>query len=112
MSKRAVFAAVLMAIVAGSLAGHLVRIYAGYRYGAPSAGGDTGSVVANLVNNPRTPNSGAMLFIFLGMGVVFLLDFGRFRVPWFPLHPAGYAVAMHFGVDYSWFGVLVAFLAN
>jgi hypothetical protein len=112
MSQRAVFAAVLLAIVAGSLAGHLVRIYAGYRYGAPSAGGDTASVVANLVNNPRTPNSVAMLFIFLGMGFVFLLDFVRFRVPWFPLHPAGYALAMNFGVDYYWFGLLVAFVVK
>jgi hypothetical protein len=112
MNQRGLFAAVLLAIVAGSLAGHLVRIYAGYRFGAPGAGGDTASVAANLISNPRTPNSVAMLFVFVGMGVVFLLDFVRFRVPWFPLHPAGYALAMNFGVDYYWFGLLVAFIVK
>src|SRR5437870_3924773 len=112
MSQRWLFAALLLAIVAGSIAGHLVRIYDGYRYGAPSAGGDTASVVTNLVNNPRTPNTVAMAFVFIGMGVVFLLDFMRFWLPWFPLHPAGYALAMNFGVDYYWFGLLVAFVVK
>jgi hypothetical protein len=98
--------------VAGSIAGHLVRIYTGYRDGAPSAGGDTASVAVNLVNNPRTPNGIAITFVFVGMGVVFLLDFLRFRLPWFPFHPAGYALAMNFGVDYYWFGLLVAFIVK
>jgi hypothetical protein len=112
MSQRGLFLAVLLAIIAGSLAGHLVRIYAGYRYGVGGAGGDTAAVVRNLVSTPRTPNTIAMLFVGLGMGVVFLLDFVRFRVPWFPLHPAGYALAMNFGVDYYWFGLLVAFIVK
>jgi hypothetical protein len=112
MSQRGLFAAVLLAIVAGSLAGHLVRIYAGYRYGAPRAGDDTASVVTNLVTTPRTPNQIAILFVFIGMAVVFLLDFARFRLPWFPFHPAGYALAMNFGVDYYWFGLLVAFIVK
>lgn len=112
MSQRGLFVALLLAIVAGSLAGHLVRIYAGYRYGAPSAGGDTASVVQNLVNTPRTPNSVAMAFVFVGMVVVFLLDVLRFRLPWFPFHPAGYALAMNFGVDYYWFGLLLAFVVK
>jgi hypothetical protein len=112
MSQRGLFLAILLAILAGSLAGHLVRIYAGYRWGAGGAGGDTAAVVQNLVGNPRTPNTIAMLFVGVGMGVVFLLDFVRFRVPWFPLHPAGYALAMNFGVDYYWFGLLVAFIVK
>jgi hypothetical protein len=112
MSQRGLFLSILLAIVAGSIAGHLVHIYLGYRDGAPNAGGDTAAVVADLVNKPRTPNSIAIFFIFVGMGVVFLLDFFRFRLPWFPLHPAGYALAMNFGVDYYWFGLLVAFIVK
>jgi hypothetical protein len=110
MNQRWLVVALLLAIVAGSIAGHLVRIYDGYRYGAAGAGGDTASVVTNLVTNPRSPNTVAMAFVFIGMGVVFLLDFLRFRLPWFPFHPAGYALAMNFGVDYYWFGLLVAFV--
>jgi hypothetical protein len=112
MSQRGLFVAILLAIVAGSIAGHIVHIYLGYHYGAPSAGGDTAAVVNDLVTKPRTANSIAIFFIFVGMGVVFLLDFVRFRVPWFPLHPAGYALAMNFGVDYYWFGLLLAFIVK
>ena len=39
-------------------------------------------------------------------GVVGLAFFG------FPLHPAGYALAMNFGVDYYWFGLLLALIVK
>jgi hypothetical protein len=41
-----------------------------------------------------------------------LLDFIRFRVPGFWLHPAGYALAMNFGVDYYWFGLLIVLIVK
>ena len=44
--------------------------------------------------------------------VVLGLNFLRFQVPWFPLNPMGYALAMNFGVDYYWFGLLVAFVVK
>src|SRR5262249_37779345 len=70
------------------------------------------AVVADLVHNPRIPNHVAMSFVGLGMGFVFLLNFLRFRLPWFPFHPMGYALAMNFGVDYYWFGLLLALVVK
>ena len=110
--QRALFWALVLAIVAGNLAAHGVRIYQGYRWGAPSAGYDTAQVAMDLLNNPRRPNATAMAFVGVGMGVVFGLNFLRFRFPWFPLNPVGYALAMNFGIDYYWFGMLVAFIVK
>jgi hypothetical protein len=53
-----------------------------------------------------------MLAVAAGFGVVMLLDTLRFRLPGFPLHPAGYALAMNFGVDYYWFGLLIALVVK
>jgi hypothetical protein len=107
-NQRVIFVAVLLAILAGSIDGHLTGLYRSYRWGARMAGSDIAGVVNELVTNPRAPNTTAMGMVGLGAGVVFLLNFVRFRVPWFPLNPMGYALSMNFGVDYYWFGMLVA----
>jgi hypothetical protein len=45
-----------------------------------------------------------------GFAIVMILDAIRFKFPGFPLHPAGYVLSMNYGVDYYWFGMLVALL--
>jgi hypothetical protein len=110
INQRALFIAILIATILGSVLGHLVYIYNGYRWGAQEAGGDTADVVAQLVNKPHPPNIVAILFVILGFAMVLLLDFIRFRVPAFPLHPVGYALAMNFGLDYFWFGLLIVWI--
>jgi hypothetical protein len=112
ISARGVFVALLVATVAGSVLGHLVRIYFGYRYTPGDSGGDTANVVATLTAIPRGPNLSAMLAVAGGFGFVLLLDALRFRLPGFPFHPAGYALAMNFGVDYYWFGLMIALVVK
>ncbi len=46
----------------------------------------------------------------LGFAIVMVLDLIRFRFPGFPLHPAGYWLSMNYGVDYYWFGLLLALI--
>lgn len=110
LNQRALFAALIIATIAGSVFGHLVYIYRGYRWGAPHAGGDTADVVSQLVGQHRSPNSVALAFIVIGFAFVLMLDFIRFRFPGFPLHPVGYALAMNFGLDYFWFGLIIVWL--
>jgi hypothetical protein len=43
-----------------------------------------------------------------GFATVMILDAIRFKFPGFPLHPAGYVLSMNYGVDYYWFGLLIA----
>ncbi len=107
ISPRAMFLAVVLATIAGSILGHLVKIYHGYRWTPGDSGGDTTDVVATLVDTPRPPNPTAMFAVAIGFMVVVGLDAIRFRFPGFPFHPAGYALGMNFGVDYFWFGLLI-----
>jgi hypothetical protein len=110
VSPRAVFLAILAATVLGSVLGHMVHIYLGYRFTPSDSAGDTTSVVTALQDVRKPANVTAMFAVFSGFIVVIALDFIRFRVPGFPLHPAGYALAMNFGVDYYWFGLLLVLI--
>ena len=110
ISQRALFLAIMLAVVIGSVMGHLFYIYKGYRWAAPSAGGDTAWVATTFIEQHRGPNPVAIAFVFIGFAFVLLLDFIRFRVPGFPLHPAGYALAMNFGLDYFWAGLIVVWI--
>lgn len=108
VDQRWMFVALWVAVVAGSLAAHTVRLYIGYRWGAPGDGWAQTGVVNDLLSKPRRPNPTAIGFVALGFAMVLGLNALRFRLPGFWLHPVGYALAMNFGVDYYWFGLLVA----
>jgi hypothetical protein len=112
VDQRAMFGAIVLATLAGSVLGHLIRIYLGYRWTPGDVGGDTAGVVAQLTDSPRPPNVAAIAAVALSFAFVLLLDVIRFRVPGFPFHPAGYALAMNFGVDYYWFGLLIVLLVK
>jgi hypothetical protein len=113
MSQRAMFGALVAAVLLGSAFGHLSHIYLGYRW-QPTAwpSSEVAGVVSSLQSTPRPPNPSAMGAVGAGFAVVMLLDFIRFRVPGFWLHPAGYALAMNFGVDYYWFGLLIVLIVK
>ncbi len=110
LNQRALFLAILVATIIGSVLGHCTYIYNGYRFAAKNQGGDAAGVVAQLIEAHHPPNPVAILFVVLGFAFVLLLDFIRFRVPSFPLHPMGYALAMNFGLDYFWFGLVIVLL--
>ena len=112
LSRRGMFLAILLATVAGSVLGHLVRIYLGYRWTPGDVAGDTTNVIQTLVDTRRPPNPAAMAMVGFGFLFVLALDALRFRFPGFPFHPAGYALGMNFGVDYYWFGLLVVLIVK
>ncbi len=107
VSQRAIFIAVILATIVGCFLGHGISIFKGYRFGAQDQAGDTANVVSTLLERHQGPNPYGVLFVFLGFCVVLGLDFIRFTNPGFPLHPAGYALAMNFGLDYFWFGLVI-----
>ena len=65
-----------------------------------------------IINDRHGPDVVGMGMTIFGFAVVMILDLVRFRFPGFPLHPAGYVLSMNFGVDYYWFGLLVALLVK
>ncbi|MDQ2686443.1 MAG: hypothetical protein M3Y28_01090 [Armatimonadota bacterium] len=107
-----VFGALILATVVGSVIGHLTRIYIGYSQTPSNSANDTTAVITTFIHSPRAANPTAMLAVAAGFAFVLLLDLLRFNVLGFPLHPAGYALAMNFGLDYYWFGLLLAWIAK
>src|SRR5262249_23470290 len=59
-SQGIIFVAILLATVAGSVAGHLTQLYHAYRWGAGVSGDDIADVTSQLVDNPRPPNVAGM----------------------------------------------------
>ena len=51
---------------------------------------------------PRT------MFMGVGMAIVVVLHVLRTRFFWWPLHPAGYPLAVSFAIDYFWFTFLIS----
>jgi hypothetical protein len=112
VSQRSMFVGILLATVVGIALGGLCQVFIAYRLGATNSAWDTPSIVSELTNTPRPPNYAAISAMTAGFGLVMLLDMIRFRMPGFLLHPAGYALSMNFGIDYIWFGLILALVAK
>lgn len=65
-----------------------------------------------VVDNRTGPNVVGITMTLVGFTVVMLMDAVRFRFPGFPLHPAGYLLSLNYGVDFYWFGMLIALIVK
>jgi hypothetical protein len=54
------------------------------------------------LQNPVPPNVNGMLAVGFGVLAASAMTAARIRFVWWPFHPAGYALAMNFGVEYFW----------
>ncbi len=113
ISQKVMFGAIIFAIIVGTVCGNLAHVYLAYRDTPTSSSTDeAGSFIRQIMETHRPANLWGILAFVIGMGVVFGLDAIRFRYPGFWLHPAGYALAMNYGVDYYWFGLLIVLIAK
>lgn len=74
-------------------------------------GWETFNRLHRWLNNPKTGPSGIRL-TFMGVGFiwVFIMMFMRMRFLWWPFHPAGYALAISYAMEYYWFAFFVSWL--
>lgn len=63
-----------------------------------------------VIDNRTGPNVVGITMTLVGFTLVMIMDTVRFRFPGFPLHPAGYLLSLNYGVDFYWFGMLLALL--
>lgn len=66
----------------------------------------------NWLNAPLKPDAVGMTFTGIGFLIVVFLMFMRTRFFWWPLHPAGYALAVSFAMDYFWFAFFITWIAK
>jgi hypothetical protein len=69
---------------------------------------DAAGYLENILRDRKGPDVLGISMTMFGFAMVMALDAIRFKIPTFPLHPAGYVLSMNFGVDYYWFGLLIA----
>lgn len=103
-------AAMFIAIVLGTMAMYWARLQAGYIWGSGAPWGYAGWIME--WRGMKEPNYTAAMFGVGGAAFTLMLVWLYNRFPFLPLHPAAYALAMNFGVDYCWFPMLIAGLAK
>ncbi len=75
-------------------------------------GWETYNRLASWLRSPEPPDYKAVTGMVVGAVIVVALKALRFRYTTLPFHPAGYALAISFAMDYFWFAFLVSWLAK
>ena len=104
-----------VAFLLGGIFTYWSAIHLTYQYGVtPLIGHNQGqwNELASWLNYPQDPSWQRMLFIGVGGVVTIAMTWARTTFMWWPLHPAGYALGMLFGVDYFWSCLLIAWLVK
>lgn len=110
---------VLAAFFVGALACLLACLHYVYRVGEDQwreagwrEGGELTAVarITQWVASPKGPQWHEIAFILLGSGVTLALSKASLTLSGFPFHPVGFALAMCYGVEYSWPAFLLMWL--
>ena len=121
MSYSRLFWTLILASVVGTLAAfwanlhHLYNFGAGAQIGPPNvplifgAEGYNNRLSSWLVS-PLPPDMNVAKAIGVGFAVTMLLNAARMRLPWFMLHPVGYAISSSWSMHRLWVSLLIAWL--
>jgi hypothetical protein len=121
MNPRHLTAAVLVAIVVGTLSAWFVCLGLYYHYGAASASVDgwrTGQghygydEMQAWMNNPQPLDTARLGGVAIGFVIVSLLALLRTQFVWWPLHPIGYAVGNTDTMTWIWCPMLIGWLCK
>ncbi|MBI1925201.1 hypothetical protein HYR99_13245 [Candidatus Poribacteria bacterium] len=112
MNTRRFFWALTLAACLSSVTAFWAILDTSYRFGVPNIGKVPESFgrLQGWLISPASTDYAA----FLGMGVGFLftllLALLRMSLFWWPLHPAGYAVASNWSINLFWFSIFISWV--
>ncbi len=66
--------------------------------------------LASWLNQPVPPASSGLYYIAAGFVLTVILSLLRTSFVWWPFHPAGYALALSYAMEYFWMPVFIAWL--
>lgn len=112
--------AIMIATVAAIVLGYWANLHITMREGASArcqgfkswVGWETYNRLAGWLQTPEPTDYKAIAFMVIGGAIVFALKSLRYRYTGLPLHPAGYALAISFAMDYFWFAFFVSWLVK
>jgi hypothetical protein len=101
----------LLAMVVGGLATFWACLALEYHYGANAMTGHNYGqyqLLRSRLEDPRGPDVRSLSAVGFGAAVTVCLVLAHIRLPWWPLHPAGYALSMNFGIEYFWTCLIIS----
>jgi len=116
-SQRTLFWCLVAAGIVGTLATFWAFLHCAYAYGTQAKFGN-GSLFANEMYNrlnswlqsPKPPNVYGQVAIVAGFAFSVLLMVLRIRIPWWPLHPIGFAISSSWSMNLVWMPLFFAWL--
>lgn len=121
-SYRALFWAMMLAVVFGALAAFWADLDQSYRFGAAEKiappnvqlifGSEPWQRMAGWINTPTNKAEQYRTQIAIGVGflITLLLSTLRLRLSWFPFHPVGFAVSSSWSLELLWLPLMIAWI--
>jgi hypothetical protein len=105
-----------LAFVWGALAAYWANLHVTFTEGATAkaagfkawVGSESYGKLQDWLNTPTHVSPTQLLYVAIGFLLVIFLRVMRGSFLWWPFHPAGYALAVSFAMDYFWFCFFVA----
>jgi hypothetical protein len=116
------FWAMMLAIAFGGLAAFWANLDQSYRVGAAEKiappnvdlifGGEPWNRMHDWIKTPQSPQQifNTRVAVMVGFFITLALNTLRLRLPWFPLHPVGYAVSSSWSLSLLWMPLLIAWI--
>jgi len=118
MSNKGLLVAMLVAIVVSLLSVYWANLDVDYREGANAkavgfkdwVGWEAFNRLQRWLQFPSDPDKTRLSYMGGGLIFTLILMAMRMRFVWWPFHPAGYALAISYAMDYFWFAFFVSWL--
>jgi hypothetical protein len=112
MNTRRFFWALTLAACLSSVTAFWAILDTSYRFGVPNIGKVPESFgrLQGWLISPTSTDYGAFLAMGVGFLFTLLLALLRMNLFWWPLHPAGYAVASNWSINLFWFSIFISWV--
>jgi hypothetical protein len=111
---RHIFTAMVIAVFVGIIATFWSFLHSSHHIGMAGRvewfGWEPYDRLQSWISSPAKPDYSTGLFLGIGFVTTLFFTFMRNRFIWWPLHPAGYAVSNSWGLDVTWFPILISFV--
>lgn len=118
ISQKGILWVILLSTFISLLATYYFNLFVCYSEGARAkcigfkdqAAWEGFSHLDNWLNYGKKVEKDSIIAFLVGFTLVVLLRFARWHLWWWPFHPAGYALAVSFAMDYFWFSFFLSWL--
>jgi len=120
ISNKGLLVALLIAVFVSLFSVYWANLDITYREGAAAGAGgfkdwvgrETFNRLQRWLQFPSDPDGVRLSYMGGGLVFTFILMVMRMRFVWWPFHPAGYALAISYAMDYFWFAFFVGWLVK